>query len=36
MVDLLTSGYLEKLRFKYRPATPATTFRHPSSLGLKP
>lgn len=36
VVDLLTSGYLERLGFRYKPATPATTFRHPSSLGLKP
>ena len=33
--NLLTSGYLERLGFKYRPATPATMFRHPSSLGLR-
>ena len=32
---LLTSGYLERLGFDYRPATPATMFRHPSSLGLR-
>ena len=31
---LLTSGYLERLRFRYRKATPATMFRHPSKLGL--
>jgi phospholipase C len=29
--SLLTSGYLERLGFKYRAATPATMFRHPSS-----
>jgi len=33
---LLSSGYLEQLGFKYRPATPATTYRHPSSLGMRP
>ncbi len=33
---LHTSGYLEQLGFQYRPATPSLTFRHPSSLGLKP
>jgi phospholipase C len=32
---LLTSGYLERLHFKYRAATPATMFRHPSKLGLR-
>jgi phospholipase C len=32
---LLTSGYLDRLHFKYRPATPATMFRHPSKLGLR-
>jgi phospholipase C len=34
VVDLLASGYLERLGFRYEPATPARTFRHPSSLGL--
>jgi phospholipase C len=33
---LLSSGYLERLHFKYRPATPATMYRHPSKLGLHP
>jgi len=33
---LHTGGYLERLGFRYRPATPARTFRHPSKLGLKP
>ncbi|MDQ6745768.1 MAG: alkaline phosphatase family protein [Actinomycetota bacterium] len=33
LADLHTSGYLERLGFKYRPATPATMFRHPSSMG---
>ncbi len=32
---LLTSGYLERLRFRYRKATPATMFRHPSKLGMR-
>ncbi len=32
---LLTSGYLERLHFKYRAATPATMFRHPSKLGFR-
>ncbi len=31
---MLTSGYLERLHFRYRKATPATIFRHPSKLGL--
>jgi phospholipase C len=33
---LLTSGYLERLGFKYRPATAATMYRHPSKLGMRP
>jgi len=33
---LHTSGYLERLGFRYRPATPGRTFRHPSKLGLRP
>jgi phospholipase C len=33
---LLTSGYLERLGFEYRPATPSTMFRHPSKLGMRP
>jgi phospholipase C len=33
--NLLTSGYLERLGFKYRPATPARMFRHPSKLGMR-
>jgi phospholipase C len=33
---LLTSGYLERLGFKYRPATPSTMYRHPSKLGMRP
>ncbi len=35
LYTMVTSGYLERLGFDYRPATPATTFRHPSTLGLK-
>ena len=30
--NMLTSGYLERLGFDYRPATPATMYRHPSIL----
>jgi phospholipase C len=33
--NLVSSGYLERLGFNYRPATPATMYRHPSSLGFK-
>jgi phospholipase C len=33
---LHTSGYLERLGFEYKPATPATMFRHPSKLGMRP
>jgi phospholipase C len=33
---MLSSGYLERLGFKYRPATPSTMYRHPSKLGLRP
>ena len=36
VASLVTSGYLERLGFKYKPATPATLFRHPSKLGLRP
>jgi phospholipase C len=35
LAALYTSGYLERLGFDYRPATPATMFRHPSKLGLR-
>jgi phospholipase C len=35
LANLLSSGYLERLGFRYRPATPATMFRHPSKLGLR-
>jgi phospholipase C len=33
---LLSTGYLERLGFRYRPATPSTMFRHPSKLGMRP
>ena len=36
LATLHSSGYLEQLGFRYRPATPGRTFRHPSKLGLKP
>jgi len=36
LADLVTSGYLERLGFDYRPATPAAMYRHPSKLGLRP
>jgi phospholipase C len=29
---LLTSGYLDRLGFKYQPATPASTYRHPHKV----
>jgi phospholipase C len=32
---LVTSGYLERLHFHYRKATPSTMYRHPSKLGLR-
>jgi phospholipase C len=32
VMDLVTSGYLDRLGFDYRPSTPATTFREPSKL----
>jgi phospholipase C len=36
-LDLLrSSGYLDRLGFKYRAATPATMYRHPSKLGMRP
>jgi phospholipase C len=35
LTTMLTSGYLERLGFKYHPATPSRMFRHPSSLGMK-
>jgi phospholipase C len=36
LMNLVTSGYLERLGFDYTPATPATMYRHPSKLGLRP
>jgi phospholipase C len=33
--EMLSSGYLERLGFHYRPATPATMYRHPSKLGMR-
>ena len=33
---LLTSGYLERLGFRYRPATASTMYRHPAKLGMRP
>jgi phospholipase C len=33
--SLLTSGYLERLGFDYKPATPASIYRHPSKLGMR-
>jgi phospholipase C len=35
LYSLVSSGYLERLGFDYKPATPATMFRHPSSLGMR-
>ncbi len=35
LAKLVSSGYLERLGFDYRPATPATMFRHPSKLGMR-
>ena len=32
LTEMRTSGYLERLGFKYRPATAATTFRQPSEI----
>jgi len=32
VMDLVTSGYLERLGFDYRPAGPASIFREPSKL----
>ncbi len=36
LAKLHYTGYLERLGFKYRPATPATMYRHPSKLGMRP
>jgi phospholipase C len=33
---LETSGFLDRLGFRYQPATPAEIFRHPSKAGFKP
>jgi phospholipase C len=33
--EMLSSGYLERLGFKYKPATPATMYSHPTKLGLR-
>jgi phospholipase C len=35
LYSLVSSGYLERLGFDYRPVTPARMFRHPSKLGLR-
>ncbi len=35
LANLYYSGYLERLGFSYRPATPSTTYRHPSKMGLR-
>ena len=32
LVNLVTSGYLDRLGFDYRPASPASTFREPSKI----
>jgi phospholipase C len=32
VVEMLTSGYLDRLGFQYRPATAASTFREPSKV----
>jgi phospholipase C len=32
VVDMLTSGYLDRLGFDYKPATAASTFREPSKV----
>jgi phospholipase C len=34
--DMLSSGYLERLGFTYRAATPATMYSHPTKLGMRP
>jgi phospholipase C len=34
VAKLATSGYLERVGFHYRPATAATTFRHPATMGF--
>jgi phospholipase C len=32
LVDMLTSGYLDQLGFKYKPATPESTYRQPHKV----
>ena len=32
MATLVTASYLERLGFQYRPATAASTFRHPHQI----
>jgi phospholipase C len=34
--SLVSTGYLERLKFDYKPATPSTMYRHPSKLGMRP
>jgi phospholipase C len=34
--EMLSSGYLEALGFKYKPAKPSTIYRTPSKLGMRP
>jgi phospholipase C len=36
LAELYTSGYLDRLGFRYRPATPGRIFRNPSRMGLRP
>jgi hypothetical protein len=36
LYDMVSTGYLERLGFKYRPANASTMYRHPSKLGLRP
>jgi hypothetical protein len=32
---LLTSGYLDRLGFDYKPATAASTYRHPHTVASR-
>jgi phospholipase C len=32
LLDLVTSGYLDRMGFDYKPATAASTYREPSKL----
>ncbi len=32
VMDMVTSGYLERVGFEYRPSTPASTFREPDKV----